>query len=153
MLTCLLYFPPSRHLHPSSTRHLGLSTFASFSAVTQIYKSSLYYVALLNSALVLATKVPVIANHGTTYANVAAITEVVQKKLDESWIKIFNSFPTDYFCSSTGVTSKYTDGVQIGWHIIFDLFCLDRKSINNGISVSYGTIIYESLSMLMNLVV
>ena len=38
-----------------------------------------------------------------------------------------------------------SDGVQIGWRVIFDLSSLEDHSVNDNIPKEYGTIIYETL--------
>ena len=91
-------------------------------------------------------------NHKSAYANPSVVSDAVQKELAKNRILPLRQLPGRYFCSSIGVVPKRTDGIQMGWRLIFDLSCPDGKSVNDGIPVSYGAISYESLRTAIHLV-
>ena len=39
-----------------------------------------------------------------------------------------------------------SDGVQVGWRVIFDLSSPESRSVNDGIPKKYGAIVYETLN-------
>ena len=45
-----------------------------------------------------------------------------------------------------------SDGVQVGWRVIFDLSSPESRSVNDGIPKNYGAIVYESLDDAIQLI-
>jgi hypothetical protein len=84
-------------------------------------------------------------NHQSAYVNPSIVSDTVQKELAKNRILPLRQLPQRYFCSPISVVPKRTDGIQMGWCLIFDLSCPDGKSFNDGIPVDYGSISYESL--------
>ena len=91
-------------------------------------------------------------NHQSALANSSVVSDVVQKELTKNRILLLRQLPERYFCSPIGVVPKCTDGIQMGWRLIFDLSYPDGKSVNDGIPVDYGAISYKSLRTAIRMV-
>lgn len=91
-------------------------------------------------------------NHSSAFDHPEIIGESIQAELQKGRIRQIPDLPPNYFCSPIGLTPKYTDGVQTGWRVIFDLSAPRGKSVNDGIPREYGTLVYETLNDAIQLV-
>jgi hypothetical protein len=67
-------------------------------------------------------------------------------------MKEISSLPDHAFCSPIGLVPKKLDGVKVGWRVIFDLSSPEGSSVNDGIPIEYGAIVYETLNDAIRLV-
>src|SRR5204862_5901012 len=84
-------------------------------------------------------------NHHSTIAQAATITNTIDSELRKGRIREITSLPDHYFCSPIRLVPKLSDGVQVGWRVIFDLSSPESRSVNDGIPKKYGAIVYETL--------
>jgi len=88
----------------------------------------------------------------TAYVHSHVISDSIQNEIEKGRIEEIHSLPANYYCSPIGLTPKQTDGKQTGWRTIFDLSSPEGHSVNAGIPVEYGTIVYETLDYAIRLV-
>lgn len=91
-------------------------------------------------------------NHSsaTIYADI--ITESIQLEFDKGRIKQISTLLNYYFYSPIGIIPKKINGIQTGWHSIFDLSSPTGISVNDGITKDHGTISYKYLDVAKQLV-
>ena len=92
-------------------------------------------------------------NHRSALLQADVITKSIQSEIDKGRIKEISALPSDhYFCSPIGLVAKIADGIQTGWRMIFDLSSPEDRSVNDGIPLHYGSIVYETLEDAIRLV-
>jgi hypothetical protein len=92
-------------------------------------------------------------NHRSAFIQADVITKSIQSEIEKGRMKELPHLPDGhYFCSPIGLIPKTADGVQTGWRVIFDLSSPDQRSVNDGIPPQYGSIVYESLQVAIQLV-
>jgi hypothetical protein len=91
-------------------------------------------------------------NHSSAFNHPEIISDAIEAELKKGRISEISDLPPNYFCSPIGLTPKYTDSVQTGWRVIFDLSAPQSSSVNDGIPREYGTLVYETLNDAVQLV-
>ena len=91
-------------------------------------------------------------NHASSYSHADVITKQIQNEVAKGRVKEIASLPPNYFCSPIGLVPKISNGIQIGWRLIFDLSSPEGYSVNDYIPKEYGTIAYETLDDAIRLV-
>jgi Reverse transcriptase (RNA-dependent DNA polymerase) len=84
-------------------------------------------------------------NHASAFAHPDVITKSIQSEISKGRVP-------NYFCSPIGLVPKLSHAKQTGWRTIFDLSSPGGYSVNDGIPIELGSLVYETLESAIRLV-
>ena len=93
------------------------------------------------------------SNHSSAFNHPEIISESIQTELRKRRISQISDLPSNYFYSPIDLTPKYTNDIQTGWRVIFDLSSSQDSSINAGILKEYDALVYETLNDAVQLII
>ena len=84
-------------------------------------------------------------NHPSVLRIPSEITENIHSELALGRIQPVHCLPQFYVISPLGAVPKLTNGIQTGWRRIHDLSFPAGSSVNDGISPSYASLLYQTI--------